>query len=722
MAAESAGNLLRDGFHAGFPSDLDQAADRHIHEVLSPAFPNYGYRGEELGVLASPHDAEHHLWLIDPQDGTTAACKGYRGAAVSIALLRDGVPVLGVVHAYCAPDDAGDLFWWAEGHGPVRRNAKEITRAWPDKATQHCTVLISQEADHKARVNAELVAPMRFRAVVGIAYRLALVAAGEGDVGMSLNSPTGWDVAGGHALLRGAGGDLFDERGQPVAYSRQGSIAGRGLHFCFGGSEALVKPLIGRSWARVFESRKSARAADSLAFLAPGQTVRDAGIVSRAQGCLLGQVAGDALGSLVEFKGAQAIARRYPNGPRFLEDGGTWDTIAGQPTDDSELALCLARSVVECGEYNPDHVAAAYARWYESEPFDIGGTTTKALSAASQALHSGAPVVPAANSAADHASEANGAVMRVSPLGVFGAALGGFRALTLGRMDAGLTHPNPVCRDASGVMAAVLAHAIQNGGSARETYDFALRQIQDDDVVEPVRNAIQAASEVRPGNFISQPGWVLIALQNAFYQLLHSESLEAGVVETVRHGGDTDTNAAIAGALLGAVHGRNAIPAQWTDRVLTCRPMPGLLGAKHPRPPEYWPVDALALAERLLLAGMEASRADWITFPIPPSRARLSFSHSFSHEEFEKVKAGFPPDWDEHWGIVYRESWLLFCRSWTSFCIYRVRLESTPTGGSVAEAWVNRDPMQYRSEGTEHDKKILRHLIDVLLLGHASEL
>lgn len=63
-------------------------------------------------------------------------------------------------------------------------------------------------------------------------------------------------------------------------------------------------------------------------------------------------------------------------------------------------------------------------------------------------------------------------------------------------------------------------------------------------------------------------GWVLNALQNAFYRLLHSSSFEEGVIDTVRSGGDTDTNAAIAGALLGAVHGRDAVPKQWLANFL----------------------------------------------------------------------------------------------------------------------------------------------------------
>jgi ADP-ribosylglycohydrolase len=73
----------------------------------------------------------------------------------------------------------------------------------------------------------------------------------------------------------------------------------------------------------------------------------DSQILGRAQGCLLGQLAGDSLGSLVEFQSPDEIRRRYPNGVRELADGGTWGTIAGQPTDDSEMALSLARTLID---------------------------------------------------------------------------------------------------------------------------------------------------------------------------------------------------------------------------------------------------------------------------------------------------------------------------------------------------------------------------------------
>ena len=79
----------------------------------------------------------------------------------------------------------------------------------------------------------------------------------------------------------------------------------------------------------------------------------DIDLLSRAQGCLLGQLAGDSLGSLVEFRSQIDIRREYPKGVRQLADGGTWNTIAGQPTDDSEMAPSPARMPADQGRYGP---------------------------------------------------------------------------------------------------------------------------------------------------------------------------------------------------------------------------------------------------------------------------------------------------------------------------------------------------------------------------------
>ena len=117
-----------------------------------------------------------------------------------------------------------------------------------------------------------------------------------------------------------------------------------------------------------------------------------------------------------------------------------------------------------------------------------------------------------------------------------------------------------------------------------------------------MRKALEDARHGPPADYSTQMGWVLVALQNAFWQLLHAPSLEEGVVDTVMRGGDTDTNGAIAGALLGAVHGRQAVPSRWLHALLSCRPMKGS-PTRNPQPQELWPVDALELAEALLLAG-----------------------------------------------------------------------------------------------------------------------
>jgi len=304
---------------------------------------------------------------------------------------------------------------------------------------------------------------------------------------------------------------------------------------------------------------------------------------SRAQGCLLGQLAGDALGSLVEFQSPDEILRNYPDGVRELADGGTWNTIAGQPTDDSEMALLLARMLVKTGSYDPEAARKAYQYWLSSDPFDCGMTISAGLR--------GNP---------NPDSQANGAMMRISPLGIFGAGFELNQVVEWAMQDAALTHPNLICQQANALFAMGIAHAIQSGCDRKELYHY-IRLWAADMPVEPaLLDTTHKAAEEPPADYVHQQGWVLIAFQNALYQLLHATSLEAGVVNTIMHGGDTDTNAAICGALLGAVCGREAMPAQWLDGLQNCRPEAGHPRIRHPRPECFWPVDVLELAGNLI--------------------------------------------------------------------------------------------------------------------------
>ena len=313
----------------------------------------------------------------------------------------------------------------------------------------------------------------------------------------------------------------------------------------------------------------------------------------------MGQLSGDALGELVEFKSKSSIARAFPGGVTTMHDGGTWDTIAGQPTDDSELALLLARSLVSNGQFDAVSVAKAYAHWYASNPFDMGGTTRTALSAAANAVRQNLDHAHAARAAANQASQANGALMRISPLAIFGHAAPPGELAQWAREDAKLSHPNPVCQDAGALFVITIQQALITGAPAKVVYAQAMKWAVEHKLHADVLKSLSDSESARP-DYESNEGWVCVALQNAFWQLLHASSFEAGIVDTVMQGGDTDTNGAIAGALLGAVHGLEAIPQQWRDRVLTCRPISGLPEVKRPRPACFWPVDALVLAEHLL--------------------------------------------------------------------------------------------------------------------------
>lgn len=568
----------------GDKAEIDVEIERYLADRLTTVLPAR-FVGEETPTR--PGDGSPYCWLVDPHDGTWAYLKGYRGSAVSVALLRDGVSVLGVVCAPMSPDHGWDLIAWAEGLPHILRNGAEVktnlSRATLDKGA---IVFLDHGTAKRPVGSGTAVAPARFVSLPSIAYRLARVAAGDGVATVSLGAPGGIDYAAGHALLRGAGGVLLDEAGQEVTYGPHGESS---VRHCFGGAPEAARELAARPWPpapRVEPSRTTVR-------LSWPRTVEDDAL-DRAKGCLFGQVIGDNLGGLVEFQPEEEIARRYPDGVRDLHDGGFWNTFAGQATDDSELALALARTLQITKRYDREAVAAAYGDWYASDPFDIGGTTRRALSAAAEAEPG--RKAHAASSQADAGSQANGSLMRVSPVGIW--ARRPEDADRFAREDSALTHPHEVCVDACGVFAAAIAEGIRSGDR-----DAMLQVAMDHALTNDVRDALRRAGKgAAPEGYSSwKSGWVLLALQNAFYHLRRGATVDDALVATVGKGGDTDTNGAIAGALLGAADGLGAIPPCWVMPVQACRPHHDL-GSVRPRPMTYWPDDLAAIAEALLVA------------------------------------------------------------------------------------------------------------------------
>ena len=544
---------------------IDREIEERLREKLLALVPGT-FVGEETGVTEGK--TADPIWLVDPHDGTFEFTSGKRGSAISVALLKEKTPVLGVVHSPLSPDRGPDTIAWARGAGAIQRNGKPLAVDLSNRllaAGEY--VFATGSAALRPGAWSRACAPARYIAMPSVAYRLARIAAGDGVAAVSIHGVNEYDIAAGMALICAAGGVVLDAAGKNIVLT--GKAESR-LSGCFAGAPAAAAQLATQDW-KSLENEPPLKARVALGFPRKAPQAR----LARAQGCLLGQVIGDSLGSLVEFKHAAEIAQAFPGGVRDLADGGVYHTIAGQPTDDSEMALALARCLVLNNQFSPEKTLDAYREWMTTRPVDIGTTTERGL----LGLHT-------------TESESNGSLMRVSPIGVW-AAGDPQRAAQTARADSMLTHPNPVCLEACAGYAAAIAVGVA-GGSREAMRDAALAHSSG--------SARECIARARlPADFMGRMGWVLTALENAFFHLRSSE-FEPALVATVGNGGDTDTNAAVCGALLGAAHGKSAIPARWILPVLACRVTVDA-GAPRPRAAAYWPDDVLELAEAVLAAG-----------------------------------------------------------------------------------------------------------------------
>ncbi|TAK52795.1 MAG: hypothetical protein EPO27_00475 [Betaproteobacteria bacterium] len=543
-AAQGAGERLREEFFrpagprgargkAPIDTEIEDALRATLQALLACSF-----LGEETGLAPGPVGGWR--WVVDPHDGTSEFLKGHRGSAVSIALLRgDGLAgpaaaaasaeiVLGVVHCPLAPDRGADSIAWAEGCGPIRRNGQAIEAGLlRGRLERGAIVWTTASGALRPHAFSRALAPAKFVAMPSIAYRLARIAAGDGVATLSLHSVNEYDIAAGTALVRAAGGVVHDAKGHDIAFS--GAENAR-LPGCIAGAPAAVLALVGKDWESVLREPKIEPRL-GLGFPRHPDEAR----LARAQGCLLGQVIGGRLGPQAR---------------------------AGQPTDDGELAIVLARAIARAKCYDASAAVAAYGEWRESRPIDVA-----------RALH--------------------GSLMRVVPIGIW-AAGDPVRAARAAREDSALGQPDAVCEEACAGYAAAIAAGVSGGASA-DMLAAALAHCSGE-----VRAAIErGAADERRAPCDSDTGELLPALRNAFRQLCHASDFERALMTEARAGGKPGDSIAVAGALLGARHGRTAIPQRWILAVLACRPG-AASGALQARPMTCWPDDVLELAEALI--------------------------------------------------------------------------------------------------------------------------
>lgn len=303
----------------------------------------------------------------------------------------------------------------------------------------------------------------------------------------------------------------------------------------------------------------------SRALLSPAQ--HDA-----ALGAILGALAGDAAGAVLEFIGHPPSPPEVDRALRF-PGGGVHGVAPGQITDDGELTMALLHALAESKAWSLDRVAAWYGRWLNSQPFDIGNATAAGFEPArdlafgvSQGL--GVRMQVAAQRASP-GSKANGSLMRCTPLGVWGWALDDDALVAIARDDSSLSHPNPACGDAVAAYVLAIGHLVREPGDRDGAWSrakaWAVRG-----ACEEVRAWMDAAERDEVTDYQRQIGFVKHGFTEAFRQLRRGASWETAVRETLLGGGDTDTNACIVGGMVGAAGGADAMPVLARGMVLDC--------------------------------------------------------------------------------------------------------------------------------------------------------
>lgn len=304
-----------------------------------------------------------------------------------------------------------------------------------------------------------------------------------------------------------------------------------------------------------------------------------------ALGCLLGALVGDAAGAVLEFKGKVTLEEcdRAMNMP----GGGVLGVAPGQITDDGELTLSLARALMESDTFDIEKIALNYARWIDSSPFDLGNTTASSLGSPSEGqwreLRKTKGVAAVMMEAAKErcmGSKANGSLMRITPLGIWGYQLADEELASYAMQDSRLSHLNPTCCYAVACYTLAIASLMQNLGEGSLAFDRARNwlakqgdlalSLQESRGYEEVSSWLEDAANNVNIPYHPHSGFIKIAFTHAFRHLRLETHYQEAIRETLHGGGDTDTNACIVGGLMGSLWGENNIPDRMKNPVLHC--------------------------------------------------------------------------------------------------------------------------------------------------------
>jgi ADP-ribosyl-[dinitrogen reductase] hydrolase len=264
----------------------------------------------------------------------------------------------------------------------------------------------------------------------------------------------------------------------------------------------------------------------------------------RALGAYLGLAVGDALGATVEFLTRGEIKAKYGTHRRLI--GGGWLKLRpGQITDDTEMALCLGRVLVNNRTWNVVDACDGFAQWLRGHPVDVGNTCRRGIRRYITQRTTAGPY--------NDGDAGNGACMRNLPVAL--ATLGhdpAFEAWTLSQCH--ITHNHPLSDDATLALGRMV-HRLLEGGGVKACRDESNRLIEKHRAF---------AFKVYKGQ---SSAYIVDTVQTVLNFFFTTDNFRDCLIETVNQGGDADTTGALAGMLAGALYGVRAIPEDWLDRL-----------------------------------------------------------------------------------------------------------------------------------------------------------
>ncbi len=289
-------------------------------------------------------------------------------------------------------------------------------------------------------------------------------------------------------------------------------------------------------------------------------------LTNRLKGTIYGQAVGDALGLGTEGMTDEDMAWKYPNGishySDIFQDRHRKRWKIGDWTDDTDMVLCIANAVIKDKGVNYTSIARNFKEWADGEPMGIGETTYKVLSFGDY-VDRPFDVSKMLWEMSHHQSAANGGVMRTSIVGLFPKAVEEC-AVNICR----LTHYDPRCVESCAIVSLLIHSLVYDESKLSyhqivdigERYDNRIREYIDLSLNSDIR-----ALELQDWDSV---GYTLKTLAAGLWAYWNATSFEDGLLSVVRAGGDADTNAAVACAILGAKFGYNAIPQEYVDGLI----------------------------------------------------------------------------------------------------------------------------------------------------------